>query len=190
MKTVQDQAFDRLLKKLSAMRATLRNEERAILDELIIGQVSTQRMNVGRTTSKFASTAKGESAEVEAHKLNPGKVAPKVSGKVAPKISSKIAEVEAHKLNPGKVAPKVSGKVAPKVSSKIAEVEAHKLNPGKVAPIVTGKVAPKVSSKIAEVEAHKITNKVAGKITNKVASRTAPKIAFDSNSEEYLRIKE
>ncbi len=161
MKTVQDQAFDRLLKKLSAMRATLRNEERAILDELIIGQVSTQRMNVGRTTSKFASTAKGESAEVEAHKLNPGKVAPKVSGKVAPKVSSKIAEVEAHKLNPGKVAP-----------------------------IVTGKVAPKVSSKIAEVEAHKITNKVAGKITNKVASRTAPKIAFDSNSEEYLRIKE
>ena len=33
----QDQAFKRLLKKLSALRATLKNDERSILDELVTG---------------------------------------------------------------------------------------------------------------------------------------------------------
>jgi hypothetical protein len=52
MKTTQSQAAKRLFKKLSALRATLPNEERAILDSLVVfDQVSAHRMT-GITVDK------------------------------------------------------------------------------------------------------------------------------------------
>ena len=44
----QDQAFKRLLKKLSALRATLKNDERSLLDEMVTGsadEVEAHSMN-------------------------------------------------------------------------------------------------------------------------------------------------
>ena len=37
MDVKQDQAIKRLLKKLSALRATLKNDERKLLDQLVTG---------------------------------------------------------------------------------------------------------------------------------------------------------
>ena len=52
----QDQALKRLLKKLSALRATLKSEERNLLDGLIIGsadEAAAHRMNIGsRVTTR------------------------------------------------------------------------------------------------------------------------------------------
>ena len=72
----QDQAFKRLLKKLSALRATLKSDERALLDGLITGaadEVGAHSMNVkavntAKNLAKHASPdeAKGLSMNVKA----------------------------------------------------------------------------------------------------------------------------
>ena len=72
MKTTQKQASTRLFKKLSALRATLSNEERAILDNLIVVEEVSAQAN-----------------EVAAHKMT-GKALSKASGKAA-KATPRIA---------------------------------------------------------------------------------------------------
>src|SRR5215208_4720062 len=98
MKTTQSQASKRLFKKLSALRATLSNEERAILDRLIVTEY------------------------VKAHKLNQ-----KIATKSQPKAHPKQVEVQAHKLN-SKLVSKTQSKAGPKADPKLFEVEGHKLN--------------------------------------------------------------
>ena len=64
----QDQAFNRLLKKLSALRATLKGDERDLLDGLVTGptdEVGAHSMWV-KPISPAKSTAKATSAD-EAH---------------------------------------------------------------------------------------------------------------------------
>jgi hypothetical protein len=57
MKTTQNQASARLFKKLSALRATLSNEERDILDSLVvIDEVAAHKM-----TGKASGKATGQS---------------------------------------------------------------------------------------------------------------------------------
>ena len=98
MKTTKKQVSARVFKKLSALRATMSNEERVVLDNLI------------------------GASEVSAHKME-GKIATKTNPKISGKISGKVSEVSAHKMD-GKIAtktnPKISGKITAKSTPRIA----------------------------------------------------------------------
>jgi len=59
MKT--NQAFNRVHKKLSAVRETLPNEEREILDEVV-----AHKMNLGKAAAK-SSAKNTDKTEVKAH---------------------------------------------------------------------------------------------------------------------------
>src|SRR5262245_5412749 len=112
MKTTQKQASTRLVKKLSALRATLSNEERDILDSLIgVEEVAAHKMNA-RATGKAVNKAASKATEVAAHKMTT-----KAMGKAASKASSKATEVAAHKMTT-----KAIGKAASKATSKATEV--------------------------------------------------------------------
>jgi hypothetical protein len=54
MDAKQDQAVKRLLKKLSALRATLNNDERRMLDELVIGTPDEVQLQSFKTGQKQA----------------------------------------------------------------------------------------------------------------------------------------
>ena len=55
MKTAQKQACKRLLKKLSALRATLSNSERAILDDLMgVDPVTAHKLSGQVTTGSMS----------------------------------------------------------------------------------------------------------------------------------------
>jgi hypothetical protein len=78
MKNAQSQAYTRLFKKLSALRATLPNDERAILDRLIVvNEVSAHKMN-----TKANTRANTKASEVSAHKMNT-----KANTKATPQIA-------------------------------------------------------------------------------------------------------
>jgi hypothetical protein len=65
----QDQAFNRLLKKLSALRATLKGDERNLLDGLIIGpndEVAAHSMRVTPISPTRSSTRASSPDEVRA----------------------------------------------------------------------------------------------------------------------------
>jgi len=84
MKTTQKQASTRLFKKLSALRATLSNEERDILDNLIVvEEVTAHKMNL-KAADKAASKAASKASEVAAHKMTS-----KATSKAADKAVSK-----------------------------------------------------------------------------------------------------
>ena len=57
MKTTEKQASKRLFKKLSALRATLSNEERAILDNLIVVEEVTAHKMTGKAVGKAVGKA-------------------------------------------------------------------------------------------------------------------------------------
>ena len=94
MNTTQKRASTRLFKKLSALRATLSNEERAILDNLIVvEEVSAHKMTtkaVGKAVSKVATKATSKAAEVAAHKMTTKAISKAVS-KAASEPSFRIA---------------------------------------------------------------------------------------------------
>ena len=140
MKTNQKQVAKRLIKKLSALRATLSNDERALLDTMIgAEEVRAHKMTVGRIATKVApKVASKKVAEVAAHKMTVGRIATKVAPKVA---SKKVAEVAAHKMTVGRIATKVAPKVA---SKKAAEVTAHKMAT-KVAQKAVKKISPRIA---------------------------------------------
>ena len=115
MKTTQKQASTRLFKKLSALRATLSNEERAILDSLIVveedtadKEVTAHKMN-SKAFGKATGKATGKANEVIAHKINT---------KAFGKATSKADEVAAHKMNT-KAAGKATGKATNKSTFRI-----------------------------------------------------------------------
>ena len=76
MKTIQDQSFKRLLKKLSAMRATLQNDEREILDAIVTGEVTAHKLSADRAVRKASAE---QVAEVAAHKLSADRAVRKAS---------------------------------------------------------------------------------------------------------------
>jgi hypothetical protein len=93
----QTQALKRLTKKLSAMRKTLRKDERDILDQLVVG---------------------GPAGEVQAHKIA-GSTQPMIT--ILEKSGSYVVEwegpeVEGHLMETS-VTPKVSTKIATKVQA-------------------------------------------------------------------------
>jgi hypothetical protein len=117
MKTTQSQAAKRLFKKLSALRVTLPNEERAILDNLIgVDEVSAHQMTakaLDQAVSPSGGKALGKSTEVAAHKQT-GKAMGKAMGKSEGKAMGKSAEVSTHKT-----AGKAMGKAGRKSTDKV-----------------------------------------------------------------------
>ncbi|HEX9839949.1 MAG TPA: hypothetical protein VGA72_11405 [Anaerolineales bacterium] len=87
MKTTEKQASKRLFKKLSALRATLSNEERKLLDELIVTEVAAHKMNT-KATDRAISKASTKASEVAAHKMNM-KAADRAISKASTKAISK-----------------------------------------------------------------------------------------------------
>jgi hypothetical protein len=69
MKTTQSQAAKRLFKKLSALRATLPNDERAILDSLVVfDEVSAHKMTdkaVGKTIFRISYDPDSEEYKIQ-----------------------------------------------------------------------------------------------------------------------------
>ena len=84
------QAFKRVIKKLSAVRATLRNDEREALDNIIVEEVVAHQMNLGKVSGKAAAKTSAK-ASAKAHAMNLGKVSGKAAGKTAGKTSGKAA---------------------------------------------------------------------------------------------------
>jgi hypothetical protein len=92
MKSTRSQASKRLFKKLSALRATLSNEERAILDGMIVGDVEAHRMT-SKSVGKAAGKSANKAAEVEAHRMTSksvGKSVSKSTSKSANKSTARI----------------------------------------------------------------------------------------------------
>ena len=124
MKTTEKQASKRLFKKLSALRATLSNEERKILDNIIVDEAVAHRIDLSKNAevnanqmkfSKIATKNAGKNAEVSANQMKLSKIATKNAGKIA----TKNAEVNANQMKVGKIATKNAGKIAGRVATKI-----------------------------------------------------------------------
>ncbi|HEX9838578.1 MAG TPA: hypothetical protein VGA72_04495 [Anaerolineales bacterium] len=131
MKTTEKQASKRLFKKLSALRATLSNEERKILDELIVTEVAAHRMNV-KAADRAISRASTKASEVAAHKMTT-----KAADRAVSRASTKASEVAAHKM---------TTKATDRAISKASEVAAHKMNT-KAADRAISKASTKAISK-------------------------------------------
>jgi hypothetical protein len=110
MKATRKQITARVFKKLSALRATMSNEERAILDRLIAAQEVSAHKLTSKAVNKVASKSATKAAEVAAHKLTS-----KAVNKVASKSATKAAEVQAHRI-----ATRATNKVADKAAEKVA----------------------------------------------------------------------
>ena len=109
MKTTQKQAATRFFKKLSALRATLSNEERAILDNLIV----VEEVIGHKMTTKATSKATPKASEVAAHKMTT-----RATDKATSKATSKASEVAAHKMTT-KAADKATSKATSKPTFRI-----------------------------------------------------------------------
>ena len=70
MDVKQDQAVKRLLKKLSALRATLKNDERSLLDQLVTG--AANEVEAHRLSPKSPVASARDANEVEAHSMEDG----------------------------------------------------------------------------------------------------------------------
>jgi len=92
MKT--NQAYKRVFKKLSAVRATLPTAEREVLDNIIVDEVKAHSLDLGKVSGKATGKAAGKTsgkAMAKAHAMNLGKTSGKASGKAAGKASGKAA---------------------------------------------------------------------------------------------------
>ena len=110
----QARIVERLLKKLSALRATLSDDERMVLDHLIVGEQAPAQDEVQAHVlkpAKVGAKTPGQD-EVRAHVLKPAKVGAKTPGQ---------DEVRAHAFNPAKVGAKTPAQ---------DEVRAHMAQPG------------------------------------------------------------
>jgi len=105
--TKQDQAINRLLKKLSALRATLKGDELVLLDKIIITataeEVSAHAMNV-KATSTAANTVHSTAAntaadEVAAHAMNVKATSTAANTVHSTAANTAADEVAAHALN-------------------------------------------------------------------------------------------
>ena len=78
----QEQAIKRLLKKLSALRVTLNNDERKFLDELVIGSANEVTAHSMKVNPAKAPAKAPEADEVVAHSmiLHPAKAPAKARG--------------------------------------------------------------------------------------------------------------
>ena len=85
-----NQAFNRVIKKLSAVRATLPNDEREALDDIIVDEVVAHKLELGKVSGKASGKAAGK-VQTTAHAVNLGKVSGKASGKISGKAAGKAS---------------------------------------------------------------------------------------------------
>jgi len=117
---------NRVLKKLSALRATLSDSELNVLDQIVIGattDVAAHKM-ADRSADQVADKAADKTADVVAHKM-----ADRSADQVADKAADKTADVAAHKMA-DRSADRPTGKIQERSTSKIvfdAEAEVYKL---------------------------------------------------------------
>ena len=129
---MEDKALNRLLKKLSAVRATLNQDERDLLDGIIasarfgVGEVETE-VTPHAIEMKNVEKVVSRQEEVAAHQLELKNVE---------KVASRQEEVFAHKLE---------NKAMERAEQKFTEVKLHALET---------KAIEKVQAKAAEVIAH------------------------------------
>ena len=113
-KDPETQALKRLVKKLSALRATLRKDERALLDRLVIGEKSEVQGHAMMAPQALQSP---QSAEVQGHIY----MAPKGPQSARGRKRPQAAEVEGHSLMAPNAVMAASGRKRPES----AEVQGH-----------------------------------------------------------------
>jgi hypothetical protein len=112
----QFQALGRVLKKLSALRATLRTDDQQALDALVFGeqevalhamsdQIQARLMGSiqPRMTPQAGEAAADAASEVAMHSMDPGfsQVQGRMSDQVTPKDQDAASEVAMHSMDPG-----------------------------------------------------------------------------------------
>jgi hypothetical protein len=107
MKATRSQASKRLFKKLSALRATLSNEERQILDNIVVTEVAAHKMT-SKAVGKAVGKATNKATQAAAHKM---------TDKAVGKATNKATEAAAHKMT-DKAVGKAVGKATNKATSK------------------------------------------------------------------------
>jgi hypothetical protein len=109
MDTKELQAWKRIAKKLSALRATLRADERIILDRLIIGAAGEVELH------SVTPAVQPRVTPVIQPRVTPA-VQPRVTPRIEPNAGSEGSEVEMHRVTPaGQIAPKVTPRVTPRL---------------------------------------------------------------------------
>ena len=117
MKT--DKAFKRVIKKLSAVRATLPNDEREVLDEIVTTAPEEQEVEGHRLTNFQSSASKtsakqGAKSQVKGHRMtNLQSSASKSSAKQGAK-----SQVKGHRMTTSPTASKSSTKQTVKSAAK------------------------------------------------------------------------
>jgi len=150
------QALKRLVKKLSALRATLRKDERDLLDELVLGAPAEVAAH-GMTSAVASKPVMSRAAEVAAHGM---------TSAVSKAASKRATEVAAHGMT--------SAVASKPVMSRAAEVAAHGM---------TSAVSKAASKRATEVAAHGMTSaKTEGAVTGAkaVASGATMRISLDA----------
>ena len=118
----QDQAFKRLLKKLSALRATLTNNERSLLDELITGsadEMKAHSMKVSSASPRTSPKTAPAADEMKAHSMLVTPISPRTTPKTTPAAS----EVAAHSMKVSAATPRTTPRTTPAAD----EVAAHRM---------------------------------------------------------------
>jgi len=114
------QVSKKLFKKLSALRATLTKDERAVLDEIVTGratQVAAHKLT-NKSVNKAMGRATHKATQVAAHKLTNKSV-----NKAMGRATHKATQVAAHKhtnKSVGKVTGRAAGRAVGKASFRIA----------------------------------------------------------------------
>jgi hypothetical protein len=178
MKTTKS-ALDRVLTKLSAMRVTLSDEERGVLDEIVTG----------------ANDVEGHAAKPKAEERITGRANPKIQTKSSPALPGDD-EVEGHGASATAATRKPVTRAQTKISTKSTpaapdddEVAAHSAHLGatpKPATRAQGRVTPRVEPAIPdddEVEGHSMKTKSSvGRITERASTG---KITLDNEKSTY-----
>ena len=124
MSDKQTQALARLLKKMSALRVTLRKDERDLLDEIVLGakaEVAGHKLS-GAMSGRVA---KAKRAEVAGHKLSAKVLKAKRADEA---VTPRPTEVIAHRMAGAKtVSARMAGRADEAVTPRPTEVIAHRM---------------------------------------------------------------
>jgi hypothetical protein len=161
----QDQAFKRLLKKLSALRATLKNDERSLLDGLVIG--SADEVEAHSLATRPTPRPSAGADEVKTHSLTA-----RPTPRPTPRPSAGADEVKTHSLTA-----RPTPRPTPRPSAGADEVKTHSLTARP-----TPRPTPRPSAGADEVEAHSMKNERPN------VERVNLRVAFDADKEEYRPI--
>jgi hypothetical protein len=182
MASKQTQALARLVKKLSALRATLRKDERDLLDQLILGEVAGH----GMASAKASRASAAKAAEVAGHGMSAAKASAAKASQPMGAKAARVAEVEAHGMSAAKAsAAKASQPASALAGAKAAgaaEVEAHGMSAAKASQPTGAKAARASAAKATEVAGHAMSN---AKASAAAASAIRDAIEFDSAKSAY-----